>query len=181
MSEQSMSQLERAEVSFLAGLVGESVSMEKMSSYNLARERVRLLGLLAQTGVGGGGVNAIPPHSNVTVITPSLASSAAHEATADLGLTYIIRSLSVDKAARVQGYTTVAARTADAGRAFGGAFPAATAPYTVFDAQLPHEGALSVPVNLLGSGPLYLRITNTGTTAQVVTVNLDRTILEAVA
>lgn len=229
MTKPSMTDLERAETSLLAGLVGESASTQKLSSFEMARERVRLLGLLAQNGVGNGGgtgtafaeaygptadrptgvnpgfqyfdtdlstllvwngsewevfssgahtVVPVAAHDTVTLTTPSIAPGATHSTTASLGETFFLRYLTLDKPGRVQAYLSDAARTADAARAFGEAFPAALAPYIFFDTKLPHEGSLTTPANLAGSGLLYVRVTNTGGAAQVITASFERLVLE---
>ena len=190
---------------------------------------MRLLGLLTQSGVGGGGLGtafaeaygptaerpadvepgfqyfdtdekqliivwdgqgwaefspgphtvvAVPAHDTVTLTTPSLAPGANYEVTLSLGETYLLRSLSLSPEGRVQAYLSVAARTADAARAFGEAFTDALKPYIFFDAQLPHEGSSSLPANLPGSGLLYLQVTNTGAAAQVITADFERLVLE---
>ena len=123
---------------------------------------------------------AVLDRDTVTLTTPSLAAGATHSAAVPLGETSVLQTLTVSQAARVQLYLTAAARTADAGRAFGADF-GAQAPYILFDAQLPHEGALSVPVGLIASSPdgvFYALLTNTGAAAQVIRVDFERLVLE---
>ncbi len=77
--------------------------------------------IFSRTGNDGaaGAAGAFAGRSDVVKTTGSLADQASETGTVDLGKTFILVKLAVDRACRVRLYTTDSLRTADASRLFG--------------------------------------------------------------
>lgn len=81
----------------------------------LTADSTQTLGVKWATAAGGG----LQSRATVTYTTASLATNATETGTVTMAIGYRLLHIATDKAARVQIYSTTAARTADASRPIG--------------------------------------------------------------
>lgn len=122
---------------------------------------------------------ASPSRTLVTLTSSSLAAGASSDIeVTTLGASSLLIRLSADRASRFRLYLSAAARTADAARNPGTDPDPAVQDYIVHDTVLPHEGALSIPLNFFAtmpdkSGVFYARVTNMSGSTGTVGLSYD--------